>query len=101
MALQTVTSLAIILFLFVLPTIAADFSGEVVGVLDGDTLEVLHNNHFERGGRDGQSNCQVAALSQWFLLDRAVSWNPVNTRGNATRRHREKQQAMHSIPFRV
>ena len=27
---------------------AADFSGQVVRVLDGDTLEVLHNNHAER-----------------------------------------------------
>jgi endonuclease YncB( thermonuclease family) len=27
---------------------AADFSGRVVGVIDGDTLEVLHNRHPER-----------------------------------------------------
>ena len=27
---------------------AADFSGPVVSVLDGDTLEVLHNHHPER-----------------------------------------------------
>ena len=27
---------------------AADFSGQVVSVLDGDTLEVLHNHHPER-----------------------------------------------------
>jgi len=27
---------------------AADFSGRVVGVLDGDTIEVLHNTHPER-----------------------------------------------------
>ena len=27
---------------------AADFSGRVVGVLDGDTIEVLHNQHPER-----------------------------------------------------
>jgi len=27
---------------------AADFSGPVVSVLDGDTIEVLHNNHPER-----------------------------------------------------
>jgi endonuclease YncB( thermonuclease family) len=48
MALKTVISPAIILFLYVLPTIAADFSGEVVGVLDGDTIEVLHNTYPER-----------------------------------------------------
>ena len=28
--------------------LALDFSGPVVSVLDGDTLEVLHNNHAER-----------------------------------------------------
>ena len=27
---------------------AADFSGPVVSILDGDTIEVLHNNHAER-----------------------------------------------------
>ena len=48
MALKTVTSLAIILFLQVLTTIAAYVSGEVVGVLDGETLEILHNHHPER-----------------------------------------------------
>ena len=26
----------------------ADFTGPVVSILDGDTLEVLHNNHAER-----------------------------------------------------
>jgi len=26
---------------------AADFTGRVVGIIDGDTLEVLHNNHAE------------------------------------------------------
>jgi endonuclease YncB( thermonuclease family) len=30
------------------PTLAADFSGQGVSVLDGDTLEVLHNQHPER-----------------------------------------------------
>lgn len=30
------------------PTLAADFTGPVVSVLDGDTLEVLHNQHPER-----------------------------------------------------
>ena len=27
---------------------AADFSGQVVSILDGDTIEVLHNNRAER-----------------------------------------------------
>ena len=30
------------------PTLAADFSGPVVGVLDGDTIEVLNGHHTER-----------------------------------------------------
>ena len=36
------------LFLFSYSLAAADFSGPVVSVLDGDTLEVLHNSHPER-----------------------------------------------------
>jgi micrococcal nuclease len=38
------------LFYFILPTPAstADFTGPVVSVLDGDTIEVLHNNKAER-----------------------------------------------------
>ena len=30
------------------PATAADFNGQVVSVLDGDTIEVLHNTHPER-----------------------------------------------------
>ena len=48
MALKTVTSLAIILFLQVLTTIAADISGEEIGVHGGNTLQVLHNQQPER-----------------------------------------------------
>ena len=42
--------LSVVLSLALLPmTVAfADFSGPVVGVIDGDTLEVLHNQHPER-----------------------------------------------------
>ena len=36
------------LFLFSYSLAAADFSGPVVSVLDGDTIEVLHNQHPER-----------------------------------------------------
>jgi len=46
------------------PTIAADFSGQVVGVLDGDTIEVLHHNHSERislNGIDYQKKGQAYA----------------------------------------
>ena len=35
-------------WLIVQPCLAADFSGPVVSVLDGDTLEVLHHQHPER-----------------------------------------------------
>jgi endonuclease YncB( thermonuclease family) len=40
----------LLLAAMLLPTIvcAADFSGRVVGVIDGDTLEVLHHNKAER-----------------------------------------------------
>jgi endonuclease YncB( thermonuclease family) len=31
-----------------IPTLAADFTGSVISVLDGDTIEVLHNQHPER-----------------------------------------------------
>ena len=40
--------LSIFIFLVVARVIAADFSGQVVSVLDGDTLEVLHNSRPER-----------------------------------------------------
>jgi endonuclease YncB( thermonuclease family) len=34
--------------LFTNPVLAADFTGLVISVLDGDTIEVLHNNRPER-----------------------------------------------------
>jgi micrococcal nuclease len=34
--------------LFPLPILAADFTGPVVGVIDGDTIEVLHSQRPER-----------------------------------------------------
>ena len=37
-----------ILLLLCAPLATADFSGRVVGVLDGDTIKVLHNHHAER-----------------------------------------------------
>jgi endonuclease YncB( thermonuclease family) len=40
--------LCYLLFLFSPSQAVADFSGQVVSVLDGDTLEVLHNQHPER-----------------------------------------------------
>ena len=37
-------------FLLCLPSVglAADFTGPVISILDGDTIEVLHNNRAER-----------------------------------------------------
>ena len=39
---------ALLPLLFACAALAADFSGPVVSALDGDTLEVLHNQHPER-----------------------------------------------------
>jgi endonuclease YncB( thermonuclease family) len=40
----------LLLAALLLPTIvcAADFTGGVIGIIDGDTIEVLHNQHPER-----------------------------------------------------
>ncbi len=40
----------LLLAALLIPTIvcAADFTGRVVGVIDGDTIEVLHNGKAER-----------------------------------------------------
>jgi len=43
-----VFALCSLLFLFSPSRAVADFSGLVVSVLDGDTIEVLHNMHPER-----------------------------------------------------
>jgi endonuclease YncB( thermonuclease family) len=37
-----------VLLLLCAPLATADFTGSVVGIVDGDTLEVLHNRHPER-----------------------------------------------------
>ena len=38
-----------LLFLFAFtPSANANFAGKVVGVIDGDTIEVLHNSQSER-----------------------------------------------------
>jgi len=37
-----------VLLLLCAPLATADFTGQVIGVLDGDTIEVLHNNRAER-----------------------------------------------------
>ena len=35
-------------WLIIQPCLAADFTGRLVGIIDGDTIEVLHNNRAER-----------------------------------------------------
>lgn len=40
--------LALLPFVLMNVTLAADFSGPVVSVLDGDTIEVLHNKNAKR-----------------------------------------------------
>jgi endonuclease YncB( thermonuclease family) len=37
-----------ILLLLCAPLATSDFTGSVVGIIDGDTIEVLHNRHLER-----------------------------------------------------
>jgi micrococcal nuclease len=46
--LSCVLLLSLLLLLFPSHSLATDFSGPVVGVMDGDTIEVLHNNKAER-----------------------------------------------------
>ena len=40
------------------PGIAADFEGKVISVIDGDTIEVLHDNKPERIRLYGIEGCQ-------------------------------------------
>jgi len=40
----------------------ADFSGPLVAVLDGDTIEVLHNNRAERIRLKGRKWCEEKTL---------------------------------------
>jgi endonuclease YncB( thermonuclease family) len=43
-----ISSLLFLLWPFVCPVIAADFSDPVVSVIDSDTIEAICNNHSER-----------------------------------------------------
>ena len=45
---RTIVSSVFVFFLQAGSGLAADFSGPAVSVLDGDTIEVLHNSHPER-----------------------------------------------------
>lgn len=51
----------IALIVFQVAAFAADFTGLVVSVLDGDTLEVLHNQHPDRIRLNGASTAQRKA----------------------------------------
>jgi endonuclease YncB( thermonuclease family) len=49
-------------------TASADFSGPVVSVLDGDTIEVLHNQQPERirlNGIDARRNANPGDFMWW------------------------------------
>lgn len=48
MALMVIGRVIILSLLLVSPGLAGEFSGTVVGVLDGDTIEVLHDHQAER-----------------------------------------------------
>ena len=48
---------AAFVLLWAAPTHAADFSGHVVGILDGDTIEVLHNNHEASSRPASEAGC--------------------------------------------
>ena len=48
MSSKTVTLLTCLLFLHSSPTFAANLAGKVVGVIDSDTIEVLHNSKAKR-----------------------------------------------------
>jgi endonuclease YncB( thermonuclease family) len=48
MTFRTTIGCAVIFLLLASPLEAADYTGSVVGVLDGDTIEVLHNNKADR-----------------------------------------------------
>ena len=48
MTVRTTIGSAVIFLLLASHLEAADYTGRVVGVLDGDTIEVLHNQHPER-----------------------------------------------------
>ncbi len=54
------------------PLATADFSGSVVSVLDGDTIEVLHNQHPERIRLSG-IDCPEKGQSFDLLADPAAA----------------------------
>ena len=62
---------AALVLLWAAPAHAADFSGHVVSILDGDTLEVLHNQHPERirlSGIDSPEKWINTTISQFPRL---------------------------------
>ena len=75
-------AIPILFFLLVLPAYAADFtgpkpefSGQVVGVVDGDTIDVLHNGKAERVRLYGidcpEKKQPYGKRAKWFASDLA------------------------------
>jgi len=69
-----------LLLLLPLTSFAADFTGPVVSLLDGDTIEVLHNNRPERIRLNGidcpekeQAHGKRTKLASELVLQRVVS----------------------------
>ena len=67
-----VLALCSLLFLFSPPRAVADFSGPVVSVLDGDTIEVLHNAHAERIRLNG-IDCQEKGQAYGYRAKQATA----------------------------
>ena len=64
---------AAVVLLLAAPAPAADFSGPVVSILDGDTIEVLHNQHPERIRLSG-IDCPEKGQAYGHKAKEAASW---------------------------
>ncbi len=68
-------AIVIIVTILALPSYAAEFTGQVVGVVDGDTIDVLHNGKAERVrlyGIDCPEKKQAyGKKAKWFTSDLA------------------------------
>lgn len=65
-------SLCFIVLFCATPCIGAEFSGQVIGTLDGDTIEVLHNQHPERIRLYG-IDCPEKGQAYWQKAKQATS----------------------------
>jgi len=67
-AMRVVLSVLLGLVLISSPSFGADFSGLVVSALDGDSIEVLHNQQAERirlNGIDARRNAKPGGSMWW------------------------------------